>query len=98
VISNVSGVLWFTQADGDVTFTTTDLGPGHHLVTAVVVDGEFQERANITLVVVGDPEPSKVWDPPDELWLFLGLLAAALGVMATSYWMGYRRRKARARR
>ncbi len=51
----------------------------------------------MTLVVVADPEPSTVWDPPEDLWLVLGLLVAAFATLAVSYMLGYRRRKVHGR-
>jgi hypothetical protein len=95
VISSVSGVLMSTEANGTVTFTVDDLGPGRHRITAIVEDGDISKRTEMELVVVGDPEPTTVWDPPDELWLVLGLMAVAFAMLVIGYLMGHWRRKAR---
>jgi len=95
VISNVSGVFQVVDASGDVTFTYADLGPGHHRITAILKDGDYTVRADMDLVVVGDPEPANVWIPPSELWLMLALLVVSFVLLAVSYTVGYRRRMAR---
>jgi hypothetical protein len=97
VISNSSGVLFEGTVEGDVTFSRPDLNPGHHLLTAMIQDGDFQERSNITIFVEGDPEGTAVWGPPEGLWLLLGLVAASLGALAVSYWAGYRKSRSRRR-
>ncbi|MCK5415675.1 MAG: hypothetical protein KAJ35_09870, partial [Thermoplasmata archaeon] len=98
VISNVSGILVTQEVLDDLTFTTSELGPGHHRITAIVKDGEFTERSEMTLVVIGEPDKTQVWNPPDELWLVLGLLAFSLALLVASYLIGFRRRKTRRRR
>jgi hypothetical protein len=95
VISNISGVLISTETNGSVTFTMADLGPGHHRITAIVEDGDVSLRTELNIVVVGDPEPSTVWEPPDELWLVIAMVAMSLILLVVSYMAGYRRRKAR---
>jgi hypothetical protein len=98
VISNSSGVLFDGPVQGDVNFTRNDLKPGRNFVTAIVQDGEFEERSNITVVVVGEPEGADVWSPPEGLWLILGLLGTCLAGLSVSYYAGYRRRRARSAR
>jgi hypothetical protein len=95
VISDVSGVLTIMEVSGDLTFTTTDLGPGEHHITAILQDGNFTVRGGMELVVEGDPEPTNVWEPPDELWLVVGMLAMAFALLVVSYLVGHRRRRRR---
>ena len=95
VISNVDGLLTILDVSGDHTFTTTDLGPGRHRITAILKDGDFSVRSHIDLEVEGDPEPVTVWDPPDELWFMLAMVIVSFGLLAVSYYVGYRKRMAR---
>jgi hypothetical protein len=95
VISNISGVLISTETNGTVVFTVADLDPGHHRVTAIVEDGDVSKRTEVHLVVVGDPEPSTVWEAPEEVWLIIGMLALSLILLVVSYMVGYRRRRSR---
>jgi hypothetical protein len=97
VISNVSGVLMVTEAGGDVTFSTDALGPGHHSITAIVKDGDFTKRSEMNLVIVGDPDPTNVWDPPEELKFVLIFVVMAIAMLGISYYAGYRKRRRRHR-
>ncbi len=90
VISNVSGVLFSIETGDDVEFTTDALDPGRHLITAIVDDGTWSARGEMTLVVTADPEAPPVWEPPDVTRLLLALLVVALVLLAIGFYFGQR--------
>ncbi len=90
VISNVSGVLFSIETGEDVEFTTDALDPGRHLITAIVDDGTWTARGEMTMVVTADPEAPPVWEPPDTTMLLLALLVVALVLLAIGFFFGQR--------
>ncbi len=90
VISNVSGVLFSIEPGDDVEFTTDALDPGRHLITAIVDDGTWTARGEMTLGVTADPEAPPVWEPPDVTKLLLALLVVALVLLAIGFYFGQR--------
>jgi len=95
VISNLSGVLFSIETGEDVEFTTDALDPGGHLITAIVDDGTWSARGQMSLAVTADPEAPPVWEPPDVTKIFLALLVVALILLAIGFFFGQRRKTGR---
>jgi hypothetical protein len=95
VISNIDGVLNTVDAETDVSFITDRLSPGKHKITSIIKDRDHSLRSEMQVTVIGKPDTSPVWEPPEELLSVLAFVIISLVLLVLGYFFGYKRAKRR---